>query len=165
MQLFGTLIQSEQHTLVTIGNIVRRVLYLIREEYIQGLKATSDSTNNEIATPSTAMSSSVFQALPQQQDHQPNLANLLEMGPEVDFNKTLGDFDNGTHFNKFAILTIILVDFKANVIEGINELISELEDLYKSVSDVAAEHIHTKYVLFKFFCFIGNLQKLLTIVR
>jgi len=106
LRLFGTLVQSEQHTLVTIGNIVRRVLYLVREEYIQGLKAVGDnssaSTNNtDSTTPASAMNNaSVFQSMPQQQDHQPNLATLLEMGPEVDFNKTLGDFDNGTCNNK-----------------------------------------------------------------
>lgn len=30
------------------------------------------------------------------------------------------------------------------MIEGINELRSELDDLYKSIRDSAVEHIHTK---------------------
>jgi hypothetical protein len=37
-----------------------------------------------------------------------------------------------------------MIDIKANIIEGINDLISELDNMNDSISDEATEHVHSK---------------------
>lgn len=100
IRFFGKTMQEEKPTLLIIGNIVRRVLYIIREEYISGQRTVGEphSLETQVAATPVGASSQIFNFnLPQQQDlHQPNLANLLEMGPEVDFCKTLEMFEDGT---------------------------------------------------------------------
>jgi translation initiation factor 2B subunit (eIF-2B alpha/beta/delta family) len=64
-RLVAVKLKRQQPTMLVISNIVRRVLYVIRDEFVRN-------------------SHKVHQA---QETHQPNLANLLEAKAEVDFTK------------------------------------------------------------------------------
>lgn len=69
-RLVARKLKRAQPTMLVIGNIVRRVLYVIRDEFVRNstkvLKETFVHVDNV---------------------HQPNLANLLEAKAEVDFTK------------------------------------------------------------------------------
>jgi translation initiation factor eIF-2B subunit beta len=65
-RLVATKLKRQQPTMLVISNIVRRVLYVIRDEYVRNA--------HKVQTTVEAV-------------HQPNLANLLEAKAEVDFTK------------------------------------------------------------------------------
>lgn len=133
-------------TILVIGNIVRRVLYIVRDEYIRYIRAGKAAKNRKFGTVSSSSSASegddngFFNAqLLQSGDatggigsHQSNLASVLEMSSEIDFSKMI---DAGSF------------DYKGTVIEGINELLTELELLHRNISEHAPEHIHANEII------------------
>ena len=86
-----------------IGNIVRRVLYITREEFAQLYR-------EGVTTTPSLLSSSAY--------------NLTD----ADYQKPL----DSSRDVKNAIMT------------SLSEMIDELTNLYRNISDQAIEHIHTK---------------------
>jgi len=96
----------------TIGNIVRRILFIIREDYVSLRKATKESEVVRL-------------------DRAPSLYNMLGSEEQEEFTEPIREL-------------------KASIIEGINELIDELKNLYRNVADQAIEHIHSNEVIMTF---------------
>uniref|UniRef100_A0AAY4AJN3 Translation initiation factor eIF2B subunit beta n=1 Tax=Denticeps clupeoides TaxID=299321 RepID=A0AAY4AJN3_9TELE len=102
----GRRMMATQPSETTVGNMVRRVLKIIREEYAR-LRGSSEVT-----------------------DQQESLHQLLTSGG-------LSEENFGQHFK----------DLRANVIEAINELLTELEATTDHIAMQALEHIHSNEVI------------------
>ncbi|KAK0148047.1 Translation initiation factor eIF-2B subunit beta [Merluccius polli] len=102
----GRRMTAAQPSETTVGNMVRRVLKIIREEYAR-LRGSSEET-----------------------DQQESLHKLL----------TSGGLSEENFRQHFAPL-------KANVIEAINELLTELEGTTDNIAMQALEHIHSNEVI------------------
>ncbi|KAL0485427.1 translation initiation factor eIF-2B subunit bet [Acrasis kona] len=101
-RLVAVMLKQAQPTMFVIGNVVRRVLYIIRDEYAQSNSGTQQTVSADSL-------------------HQPNLANLLEAKAELDYTKPVeGDF-------KANILSEIkeLISELDNMNEGISEVAIE----------------------------------------
>uniref|UniRef100_A0A1A8GWR4 Translation initiation factor eIF2B subunit beta n=1 Tax=Nothobranchius korthausae TaxID=1143690 RepID=A0A1A8GWR4_9TELE len=102
----GRRMTAAQPSETTVGNMVRRVLKIIREEYARS-RGSSEET-----------------------DQQESLHKLL----------TSGGLSEENFRHHFAPL-------KANVIEAINELLTELEGTTDNIAMQALEHIHSNEVI------------------
>lgn len=115
---FGQVCTKQLPTEMVIGNMTRRVLFFIRDEYAR-----------ESARITKKLSRENLDEL--EVSHQPNLISLLEVEQSEDF-------------------SIQFKDIYENVKERMNELLEELEDVYKNITDTAIEHIHTNEVILTF---------------
>ncbi|KAK7907842.1 hypothetical protein WMY93_016454 [Mugilogobius chulae] len=102
----GRRMTAAQPSETTVGNMIRRVLKIIREEYARS-RGSSEET-----------------------DQQESLHKLL----------TTGGLSEENFRQHFAPL-------KANVIEAINELLTELEGTTDNIAMQALEHIHSNEVI------------------
>uniref|UniRef100_A0AAQ4P1Z3 Translation initiation factor eIF2B subunit beta n=1 Tax=Gasterosteus aculeatus aculeatus TaxID=481459 RepID=A0AAQ4P1Z3_GASAC len=102
----GRRMTAAQPSETTVGNMIRRVLKIIREEYARS-RGSSEET-----------------------DQQESLHKLL----------TSGGLSEENFRQHFAAL-------KANVIEAINELLTELEGTTDNIKMQALEHIHSNEVI------------------
>ncbi|TMW65747.1 hypothetical protein Poli38472_008389 [Pythium oligandrum] len=109
------LTRAHPHELA-IGNVVRRVLYIIREEHANALK-----TETESATPAAPVSSSrSYQSR--------TLGSILTPGTDDD-------------------LSTPLEDLQLTVMEGVAELIDEIDTLHVNIADQSMEYIHADEVI------------------
>uniref|UniRef100_A0A7N6AFN7 Translation initiation factor eIF2B subunit beta n=1 Tax=Anabas testudineus TaxID=64144 RepID=A0A7N6AFN7_ANATE len=102
----GRRMTAAQPSETTVGNMIRRVLKIIREEYARS-RGSSEET-----------------------DQQESLHKLLTSGG-------LSEENFRQHFSAL----------KANVIEAINELLTELEGTTDNIAMQALEHIHSNEVI------------------
>ncbi|RQM10720.1 hypothetical protein DD237_002278 [Peronospora effusa] len=103
-QLGHMLTKAHAHEL-TIGNVVRRVLYIIREEHSNALKLSSMDTTAPVSVCSSTSSSSRNMNLSR------SLGTILTPGTDTD-------------------LSIPIADLKLSVMEGIAELVDEIDSLH-----------------------------------
>uniref|UniRef100_A0A4W5RPK4 Translation initiation factor eIF2B subunit beta n=1 Tax=Hucho hucho TaxID=62062 RepID=A0A4W5RPK4_9TELE len=103
----GRRMTAAQPSETTVGNMVLRVLKIIREEYARSRGGSSEET-----------------------DQQESLHKLLTSGG-------LSEENFRQHF----------VHLRANVIEAINELLTELEGTTDNIAMQALEHIHSNEVI------------------
>ncbi|RMX69652.1 hypothetical protein DD238_002486 [Peronospora effusa] len=122
-QLGHMLTKAHAHEL-TIGNVVRRVLYIIREEHSNALKLSSMDTTAPVSVCSSTSSSSRNMNLSR------SLGTILTPGTDTD-------------------LSIPIADLKLSVMEGIAELVDEIDSLHVNIADQAMEYIHTEYTAAK----------------
>jgi translation initiation factor eIF-2B subunit beta len=118
----GKMLVAAQPRELAIGNIIRRVLYVIREEYIKLAAASSSPTmDGRYGAESQA---SVPQA--------PSLQTILGPAP----------IDNSFSAN--------LKGFRQSLLEGVNELVEEIEDLHGPIAEQSLEHIHANEIILTF---------------
>lgn len=98
-----------------MGNIIRRTLFITREEY-HNIKKGS------VTTPSLYMLGS----------------NLKE---DEDYDQPIDQ--PSSFFYKF-LLFINLGELKDAILGSLNELIEELQNIYRNIADQGKEHIHAK---------------------
>mmetsp|Transcript_16791 Transcript_16791/g.43444 ORF Transcript_16791/g.43444 Transcript_16791/m.43444 type:complete len:436 (+) Transcript_16791:64-1371(+) len=134
-----------------IGNIVRRVLHIVREE-IDGLvreqereaaSSVEDGTTHHASTESHSAAAATAapplqQPMPAPFSTAPSLHNLLasDMRPEDATRSASGDLSGGA-----------VHDIKQPIIDGVNELIDELGTLVVNIAEQAPEHIHAREVI------------------
>ncbi|RLN55019.1 hypothetical protein BBJ29_006853 [Phytophthora kernoviae] len=124
-QLGHMLTKAHAHELA-IGNVVRRVLYIIREEHSNALKISSaDAANGSATAPVSGPPSSRNNNLSR------SLGTILTPGTDTD-------------------LSIPIADLKLSVMEGIAELVDEIDSLHVNIADQAMEYIHTDEVILTF---------------
>ncbi|KAG8088483.1 hypothetical protein GUJ93_ZPchr0010g7914 [Zizania palustris] len=137
---------------LAVGNIVRRVLHIIKEEDIsstavgiEGLSATADSDDeyDSANDDHPTLSAVVLAAHARNALRAPSLQTLLE---DIPVNTALsrsasstGDSDgkSGDKSSKARKL-------KHDVIAAIGDLIEEIDTCYDQISEQAVEHIHQK---------------------
>lgn len=119
-QLGHMLTTAHAHELA-IGNVVRRVLYIIREEHSNALKVSATATGTSTTGPSSTRTNNLSRSLD----------TILTPGTDTD-------------------LSIPITDLKLSVMEGIAELVDEIETLHVNIADQAMEYIHTDEVILTF---------------
>lgn len=118
LRRIGKMMQEAAPTELAIGNIVRRVLFIVRDEYFEARK---DAKEEASEVPPAPIELSLTRSLS-------SLYNILGSSVEPE---DLREPRN----------------IKANVLDAINELIDELTISNKNISDQAIEHIHTNEVI------------------
>eukprot|EP01104_Vermistella_antarctica_P016144 TRINITY_DN5452_c0_g3_i1.p1 TRINITY_DN5452_c0_g3~~TRINITY_DN5452_c0_g3_i1.p1 ORF type:complete len:409 (+),score=105.66 TRINITY_DN5452_c0_g3_i1:67-1227(+) len=119
---------------VVIGNIVRRILFIIREEYEKHKKELEDTPGYEpppSSSPSTPAASSSISLTASmniaQATHTPDLTSILASSHTEQFNMPF--------------------DVQQNISDSIMEMTDELDNLYYNVANQALEHIHANEVV------------------
>mmetsp|Transcript_34211 Transcript_34211/g.66845 ORF Transcript_34211/g.66845 Transcript_34211/m.66845 type:complete len:374 (-) Transcript_34211:221-1342(-) len=108
-------------TELVVGNMVRRILFIIREEY-ETLASGGPTGESREQREGGIM-----------QKHQPSLHNMLE-----------GDLANQ---DKHVWAQQMPANFKQSVNESIKELVMEIEGIQDQIADQAMEHIHANEVI------------------
>ena len=141
----GSLLQSSAPLEVSIGNITKRVLHIIREEAAAVLEEASGA-NDEIEKGLSKQKSNTEQMQNQMQDlnlgegvQKQRMTRLVSLHNLLDQVTTKGTaaeekVDSARRERKL----------KHNVIEAISDLMDELEGLRTLIAEQAGEHIHAK---------------------
>ncbi|XP_022575013.1 translation initiation factor eIF-2B subunit beta-like isoform X1 [Brassica napus] len=144
---------------LAVGNVVRRVLHIIREEdlslataAVAGLDLLDASDDDEdvngkgIGYP--GMSAAVVAAAARSTLRPPSLQTLLEGTPEsatVPYTSSSGADSESK--SKSADKSSITRKLKHDVIEGVNQLIHEIAGCHEQIAEQAVEHIHQNEVI------------------
>ncbi|GLD92052.1 hypothetical protein PINS_up000585 [Pythium insidiosum] len=108
---------------LAIGNVVRRVLYIIREEHANALKSPPPSAKLEARTSSTFSASGASRSYQSR-----SLGSILTPGTDAD-------------------MSTPIADLKSSVMEALAELIDEIDSLHVNIADQAMEYIHADEVI------------------
>ncbi|KAG8934596.1 GCD complex subunit gcd7 [Tulasnella sp. 418] len=129
----------------SVGNIVRKVLRLVREEFYAAAAANAASSESGASTPiaTQAPQLPLPTTLPTSQSSSSSLANFVLLGHPR---------QHTTNPDKPAISQSDLENFnkkcmsvKPALIAGVQEVIDEIDTVYESVSKNARDHIHSEY--------------------
>lgn len=139
------------------GNIVRRVLHIIREEDLSsttnaieglGLSADSDDDDEGQHEDRPALSAAAVAAAARSTLRAPSLQTLLEDIPDsaaAPQPPSSGGDSEGK--SKSADKSLRSRKLKHDVIEAINELILDIDTCHEQISEQAVEHIHQNEVI------------------
>mmetsp|Transcript_18186 Transcript_18186/g.25175 ORF Transcript_18186/g.25175 Transcript_18186/m.25175 type:complete len:410 (+) Transcript_18186:194-1423(+) len=151
------LIQAKPNELV-IGNMVRRVLYLIREEEHQGANTKEDFDSFDLQDPKDETLVEAVGRLPSESDGVPGDESATELLARARSLRSLLDHVPQDIFDAFAqggnppgaSGRVDWRRLKHNVIESINELIDELGGIRSLIAEQALEHIHSSQTVLTF---------------
>ncbi|CAG8552176.1 8655_t:CDS:2 [Rhizophagus irregularis] len=113
----GKLVMAQPRELA-VGNIVRRVLRLIRDVY-----------NSEVSNSNT------------------NLTSTSEETYDLQSYSGPGSIISSSFFSSSASMINLLGDGSPTIISELQELINELENMYVNIADQAMEHIHSNEII------------------
>lgn len=142
---------------LAVGNIVRRVLHIIREEDLSlataaigglSLSAESDDEDDAEQDDQPVLSAAAVAAAARSTLRPPSLQTLLEDVPHsaaVPHASSSGGDSEGK--SKSADRNSSTRKLKHNVIEAINELIQDIATCHEQISEQAVEHIHQNEVI------------------
>ncbi|XP_010464343.1 PREDICTED: translation initiation factor eIF-2B subunit beta-like isoform X1 [Camelina sativa] len=144
---------------LAVGNVVRRVLHIIREEDLSlttaamaGLDLLDASDDDDIDNCKgigyPAMSAAVVAAAARSTLRPPSLQTLLEGTPEsatVPYTSSSGADSESK--SKSADKSSLTRKLKHDVIEGVNQLIHEISGCHEQIAEQAIEHIHQNEVI------------------
>ncbi|XP_052723174.1 uncharacterized protein LOC108343748 isoform X3 [Vigna angularis] len=142
---------------LAVGNIVRRVLHIIREEDLSlataamaglGVSAASDDEDDEERDENPVLSAAAVAAAARSTLRPPSLQTLLEdtsdsvAAPHTSSSGGESDgrsrsIEKGSRVRKL----------KHDVIEAVNELIQDISTCYEQIAEQAVEHIHHNEVI------------------
>ncbi|XP_059651978.1 uncharacterized protein LOC132299411 [Cornus florida] len=142
---------------LAVGNIVRRVLHLIREEDLSlataaigglGLATVSDDDDDAEQGDHPVLSAAAVAAAARSSLRPPSLQTLLEDLPHSTAvphtGSSGGDSEEKSKSNDKNSRSRKL---KHNVIEGVNELIQDISTCHEQIAEQAVEHIHQNEVI------------------
>ncbi|CAN8260169.1 unnamed protein product [Cochlearia groenlandica] len=143
---------------LAVGNVVRRVLHIIREEDLSLtteamggldlLDASDDEDDNNKGIGYPAMSAAVVAAAARSTLRPPSLQTLLEGTPEsatVPYTSSSGADSESK--SKSADKSSTTRKLKHDVIEGVNILIQDIACCHEQIAEQAIEHIHQNEVI------------------
>ncbi|KAI8545967.1 hypothetical protein RHMOL_Rhmol07G0079000 [Rhododendron molle] len=142
---------------LAVGNIVRRVLHIIREEDLSlataaigglNLSAESDEDDDFNRDDHPVLSAAAVAAAARSTLRPPSLQALLEDVPNpatVPRSSSSGGDSEGK--SKSADKTSKRWKLKHNVIEAVNELIQDISTCHEQIAEQAVEHIHQNEVI------------------
>ncbi|KAL2478229.1 NagB/RpiA/CoA transferase-like superfamily protein [Forsythia ovata] len=142
---------------LAVGNIVRRVLHIIREEDLSlttaavgglSLSAESDNEDDVDQGDHPALSAAAVAAAARSTLRPPSLQTLLEDMPHstaVPQTSSSGGDSEGK--SKSADKNLMTRKLKHNVIEAVNELIQDISTCHELIAEQAVEHIHQNEVI------------------
>jgi translation initiation factor eIF-2B subunit beta len=138
---------------LAIGNIVRRVLHIIREEdvsltspVVPGVTVESDDDESDAKS---SYSASAVAAANRSALRAPSLHNLLESIPEpvIAPEAPAASVADSEARSRSGDRNSVSWKLKHNVIEGITELLQDIENYHSQVAEQAIEHIHQNEVI------------------
>ncbi|XP_011020371.1 PREDICTED: translation initiation factor eIF-2B subunit beta-like [Populus euphratica] len=148
---------------VAVGNIVRRVLHIIREEDLSlttaaiaglNLSAASDGDDDDDDDDDcerdehTVLSAAAAAAAARNALRPPSLQTLLEDMPEsVAIPHTYSSGGDSEGKSKSADKSSRTRRLKHDVIEAVNELIQDINTCHEQIAEQAVEHIHQNEVI------------------
>ncbi|XP_065634012.1 uncharacterized protein LOC111999363 isoform X2 [Quercus suber] len=140
---------------LAVGNIVRRVLHIIREEDLSlataaiaglGLSSVSDDEDDAERDNHPVLSAAVVAAAARSTLRPPSLQTLLEDVPDsgaVPHTSSSGGDSEGKTADKSSRSRKL----KHDVIEALNELIQDITTCHELIAEQAVEHIHQNEVI------------------
>jgi translation initiation factor eIF-2B subunit beta len=163
VRALGQVLQQAAPAEFSIGNIVRRVLYIIREEYAHKLKELAEGTSEKVKDMSvnprkdkTRSNSALSDASENEDQDENELASVPMPSPaprglslssvfegtsekkfEDTFNSSKKTFTKSLDFSQYF-------DMRKGVLTAINELHSEMDNVQQPIEEVAKEHIHSQ---------------------
>ncbi|XP_077241676.1 uncharacterized protein LOC143882128 [Tasmannia lanceolata] len=153
----GELLIAANPVELAVGNIVRRVLHIIREEDLSlattgigglGLSAGSDDDEDVERDDRSMLSAAAVAAASRSTLRPPSLHTLLEDIPDTaaphGTSSSEGDSEGKS---KSADKNSKSRKLKHNVIEAINELIQDIDTCHEQIAEQAVEHIHQNEVI------------------
>nr|XP_024358673.1 translation initiation factor eIF-2B subunit beta-like isoform X3 [Physcomitrium patens]XP_024358674.1 translation initiation factor eIF-2B subunit beta-like isoform X3 [Physcomitrium patens] len=138
---------------LAVGNMVRRVLHIIREEDVSltssAIPGVSVESDDDESDSKSSYSAAAIAAANRSALRAPSLHNLLESIPDPVKTPeapaaSVGDSDSKSRSGDRNSVSWKL---KHNVIEGITELLQDLDDYHTHVAEQALEHIHQNEVI------------------
>ncbi|KAK9943752.1 hypothetical protein M0R45_009350 [Rubus argutus] len=142
---------------LAVGNIVRRVLHIIREEDLSltaaamaglNLSIVSDDEDDGEHDNYLVLCAAVVAAAARSTMRPPSLQTLLEDIPEaaaIPHTSSSGGDSEGKI--KSADKSSRSQKLKHDVIEAVNELIQDVGTCHEEIAEQAVEHIHHKYIV------------------
>eukprot|EP00261_Vitis_vinifera_P038865 XP_019080108.1 PREDICTED: translation initiation factor eIF-2B subunit beta isoform X2 [Vitis vinifera] len=142
---------------LAVGNIVRRVLHIIREEDLSlataavaglNLSAVSDDEDDGEREDHPVLSAAAVAAAARSTLRPPSLQTLLEDMPDsaaVPQSSSSGGDSEGK--SKSADKSSRSRKLKHDIIEAVNELIQDIATCHEQISEQAVEHIHQNEVI------------------
>ncbi|KAK4748402.1 hypothetical protein SAY87_014988 [Trapa incisa] len=142
---------------LAVGNIVRRVLHIIREEDLSlttaamaglNLSALSDDDDDTGPVDHPVLSAAAVAAASRSTLRPPSLQTLLEDMPDstaVPHTSSSGGDSEGK--SKSADKSSRSRKLKHDVIEALNELIQDIDTCHEQIAEQAVEHIHHNEVI------------------
>ncbi|TXG49071.1 hypothetical protein EZV62_024946 [Acer yangbiense] len=152
MKVVGEQLIAANPVELAVGNIVRRVLHIIREEDLSlttaaisgmNLSAVSDDDDDGDRDDHPVLSAAAVAAAARSTLRPPSLHTLLEDMPgsaAVPHTSSSGGDSEG----KTADKSTITRKLKHDVIEAVNELIQDIITCHEQIAEQAVEHIHQK---------------------
>ncbi|PIA48183.1 hypothetical protein AQUCO_01400631v1 [Aquilegia coerulea] len=141
---------------LAVGNVVRRVLHIIREEDLSlattaigglGLSAESDNEDNVEQDDHPGLSAAVVAAASRFTLRAPSLHTLLEGIPDAaaahHTSSSGGDSEGKSKSDK----SLRIRKLKHDVIEAVNQLLQEIDTCHELIAEQAVEHIHQNEVI------------------
>ncbi|XP_022744565.1 translation initiation factor eIF-2B subunit beta-like [Durio zibethinus] len=153
-----------------VGNIVRRVLYIIREEDLSlttaamvglNLSAVSDDEDDADRDDQPVLSATAIATASRNALHPPSLQTLLEDVPDsaaVQHTSSSGRDSEGK--SKSADKSSRNRKLKHDVVEAMNELIQDVSTCHEPIV-VRVEHIHQKYLFLEVILTFGSSRTVL----
>ncbi|XAR54454.1 hypothetical protein NMG60_11029588 [Bertholletia excelsa] len=142
---------------LAVGNIVRRVLHIIREEDLSlataaigglNLSAGSDDEDDIDRGDQPVLSAAAVAAAARSTLRPPSLQTLLEDAPHsAALHRTSSSGGDSEGKSKSADKNSRSRKLKHNVIEAVNELIQDITTCHEQISEQAVEHIHHNEVI------------------
>ncbi|KAE8009882.1 hypothetical protein FH972_006289 [Carpinus fangiana] len=142
---------------LAVGNIVRRVLHIIREEDLSlttaaiaglGVSAVSDDDDDAEGNDHPVLSAASLAAAARSTLRPPSLQTLLEDVPDsaaVPHTSSSGGDSDGK--SRSADKSSRTRKLKHDVIEAVNELIQDITTCHEQIAEQAVEHIHQNEVI------------------
>ncbi|XP_039024656.1 translation initiation factor eIF-2B subunit beta-like [Hibiscus syriacus] len=142
---------------LAVGNVVRRVLHIIREEDLSlttaamagvNLSAVSDDEDDADGDNQPVLSAAAIAAASRSTLRPPSLQTLLEDVPNsaaVPHTSSSGGDSEGK--SKSADKSSRSRKLKHDVIEAVNELIQDISTCHEQIAEQAVEHIHQNEVI------------------
>ncbi|XP_044461610.1 translation initiation factor eIF-2B subunit beta [Mangifera indica] len=142
---------------LAVGNIVRRVLHIIREEDLSlttaaiaglNLSAISDDETDDNRDDHTVLSAAAVAAAARSTLRPPSLQSLLEDTPDsaaIPCTSSSGGDSEGK--SKSADKSSKTRKLKHDVIDAVNELIQDISTCHELIAEQAVEHIHQNEVI------------------
>lgn len=159
VRAIGRILTTAVPVELTIGNIIRRVLYIIREEYLNKKKLNAEnSTSNTLNSNSIITTSSSILALKKQTSFDSSIVSTanISLSSTVSASGTVSTSGN----KKSASIGSVFVsakddirdsdidystsvgDYKTALMAAISELNDELDNVNQPICEVAHEYIH-----------------------
>ncbi|EGC34218.1 translation initiation factor eIF-2B beta subunit [Dictyostelium purpureum] len=140
-----------------IGNIVRRVLFIIREEYLAIKKNTELESATSSTTSKSPSSSASSSTTTSPTPASPQTTAVHNLSSSTSATSQLRSETSSKHLlsyedNEDIDFTENFPRLKAAIIDSVNELIDELEGLHRNVADQAIEHIHSNETIMTLGC-------------